>query len=1463
MAMQRFLLLSLWVFSVLVSALPKPDLTAFKNLPDRIFYFEDTSVVLYHDPTARIVYISDNEGKSWKPAPGVPSGEAVGFIEHPFDNRIAFILTKGKKHYKTMDRGKLWQSFDVPADLSLNPRPLSFHAGKKDYILYQGRVCKSTLPWSKTCEDETFYTLNGFQTSDSLLKQTSQCSWAHSTKDIPATTNPNLTFCVAFDKSNTGGFYSISSSRLFSSDDFFDKNQQIVDFGQLNPKASRGVVGLGVVSKFLIAAVKDVTGDPSGVNSEMNLYVSLDGHTWGHAKFPHASTSKLFENAYTIVESTTHSLAVDVLNHPSSAVGTLFVSNSNGTFFTQSLQNTNRNEFGYVDFENIYGVEGVGLANIVTNVEEMEHSPRAKKIKSMITFDDGRSWSSIQPPTHDESGNPIPCSSKECGLHLYSVSTPHNLGRVFSTPAPGFVLGVGSVGSHLAPYDECDTFLSTDAGVTWKMVKRGAHKYEIGDKGSIMVLADDEEPTDFVWYSWNDGKDWEKYNLGAKLRVRLLTTIPDSTSQKFILLGTLSRQDPNIGQGRHAIVFLDFALMKKRKCSQDDMEKWMARTAKGKECLMGHKQWYWRRKADVDCYVGDKFRDPEEHEENCPCEEEDYECDYNYVLQNGKCVAVGPEPIGPGVCKGESPNEKYLGSSGYRLIPGNTCTREGGVILDKQVEKDCSQAQPPEGNVTHQTFQFPSRITGHWWFRNSQARHLEDTILVHLEDGEVWQSVNEGYSWAQPRPGEKILAVYHHAYSNDRAYLIGKDKMFLTTDRGRMWTELSLPLPPNIFRLSIIHTHPDQSDWLIYIGSENCETTIGDCKAVAFYSTDHARHWKRFETYVVKCGWARDHKLKLDKELILCESFRDKKGSQKNFGFMNPLQLWAGQNFYRKKTLLFDRVVGYAKFSEYLLVGEVGSNALDLQVSLDGLHYSKGLFPPSMRLDNHAYTVLESSTKSVFLHLTTSDKDGAEWGNLLKSNSNGTYYGLSLENANRNRAGYVDFEKMIGLDGIAVMNIVANPNEAAVTRKKKLQTRITHNDGGTWKPMTPPPLDSLGQPYKCSKVGCSLHIHGYTERIDARATYSSPSAIGLMIAVGNVGEHLVDYKDSDTFLTRDGGFQWEEIHKDAHMFEFGDSGSVLVLVNDEGPTDKVLYSTNEGTSWKEYQFGDSIRAASIVTMTAETNRKFILFGHTSAGKSVAVHLDFSSITSRQCALKLEDPAHDDFELWSPSEEREEQCLFGRQTLYRRRLRDRDCSVGDQVQNLQKIVKNCQCIETDFECEFNHIRNSTGQCVLAEGAAPLPPNLEEMCLEDPDLDYWHERTAYRKIPYSTCQDGARPDWGPAHSCGGVRGRSGMFWLSIFLLPFAITGVVTYYYYRQGGYRRGAIRLPDSMRDDDSEESGVLSTIASIPWFVMGLAATAWSAIANSPIWYSVFPRQRGYRHVPVDEDARVLRFDDEE
>jgi hypothetical protein len=75
-------------------------------------------------------------------------------------------------------------------------------------------------------------------------------------------------------------------------------------------------------------------------------------------------------------------------------------------------------------------------------------------------------------------------------------------------------MGVGSVGPVLCPYVESDTFLSTDAGVTWTMVLRllpEAHKYEFGDQGGIIVAVNDEETVDFVRYSTDLGKTWYVY----------------------------------------------------------------------------------------------------------------------------------------------------------------------------------------------------------------------------------------------------------------------------------------------------------------------------------------------------------------------------------------------------------------------------------------------------------------------------------------------------------------------------------------------------------------------------------------------------------------------------------------------------------------------------------------------------------------------------------------------------------------------------------------------------------------------------------------------------------------------------------------------------------------------------------------------------------------------------------------
>ncbi|KAG8221150.1 hypothetical protein J3R82DRAFT_2696 [Butyriboletus roseoflavus] len=1436
---------------------PEVSVSHFDNLPGRLFFFEDTSSVVYHDIVTGDLYVSQDEGKSWSRAEDIPGGIVSMVIPHPFDNRYAFALTDGMTHYRTENRGKTWRSFEVLAPLSYTPKPLSFHSDKWDHILYQGTICEQ-VSWNNVCTDVTYYTTDGFSsTPEVLLKDTSSCQFAHSSKDFKHSAHENLIYCVAYDSSSVGtSHHTLSSSRLYSSPDFF----QTVDIEDLGiGKNAKGVIAFAVVSKFAVVALKDVI---SGNDGDMQLYVTVDTKEWARAQFPHASQARLRQNAYTIVESTIHSLAVDVMLQDQSTIGTLFVSNSNGTYFVESLKDTNRNMGGYVDYENVQGVAGVGIANVVMNALDVERKSAQKKLRSMITFDDGSSWSAIRAPSSDSDGKQISCDPSnldECSLHLHSVTDPHNFGPIFSSTAPGLVMGVGSIGKQLSPYEECDTFLSTDAGLSWRMVQRQAHMYEFGDTGSIILAVNDEEMTDTVNYSTDFGRTWKSFTLGVSVRAKALTTVSDATSQKFILLGQLSRKDQREGDGRYAVIHLDFAGVLPRKCGDDDYEKWYARAKPDTECLMGVKQWYNRRKADVDCYVGDKFHLPAVYGEPCICQDHDYECDYNYVRSGDECVPAGLERIPSTQCTTGNPDEKYTGSSGYRLIAGNMCDSGESKKKDDPVEKSCSQAEPQEGEVTNQIHQFNAKVLQYQFFRESS------TILVFLDDKTVWQSSNEGFTWEQRSPGEHFLGFYMHPYSNERAYLITESSKYVyTTDGGRFWHEHNAPSPPNTFGAPALRFQP-RSDLLIWIGNVECDGSAENCHAQAQYSRDHGRKWQFIEDYVVNCDWARDDELLVDSSQILCESYEDKQHSQRSFGKDNALQLISGRDYYGKKTKLFEHVVGFTKFSEYLIVAEYlpTKDSLDLQVSLDGLTFATGKFPPGMHPNTHAYTVLESSTDSIFLHMTMSEWPNPFWGNILKSNSNGTYFGLSIANVNRNEVGYVDFDKFAGLDGIALVNIVANPVEAIISGRKVLQTRITHNDGGTWKPLAPPNVDSHGKPYPCSTTSCALHVHGFTERRDARATYSSPSVVGVVMAVGNVGDALAPYTESDTFLSRDGGFIWEEVHKDAHLWEFGDSGSIILIVNDEEPTDHVLFTTDEGLSWREYKFShEKLRISTIITVPEDTSRKFMLLGYALGSRtSTIIQIDFTSLTHRKCILNEDDPAHDDFELWSPSEGRAEPCLFGRQTLYTRRKRKAECIVGKEVKTVPDIVRNCACGEDDFECEFNFVKNDEGICMPVPGTSPLVN--DDSCRSDEE--YWYDRTAYRKVTHSSCEGGQRLDHGTQHLCPGIRGHGVMFWIMVLIFPFAFTALIALWWYKKSGLARGTIRLPGDYSGGYMRSgSGVLDTLASVPWFLVGLAGIAYEYVSSRlDILVMGYRSRRGYRDLPVDEDAQILRFEDEE
>lgn len=70
--------------------------------------------------------------------------------------------------------------------------------------------------------------------------------------------------------------------------------------------------------------------------------------------------------------------------------------------------------------------------------------------------------------------------------------------------------------------DTTSTFFSRDAGVTWKEIAKGSHIYDMGDHGGIIVMANDQEATNKILFSWNEGIDWEKLIISEKVISNLL-----------------------------------------------------------------------------------------------------------------------------------------------------------------------------------------------------------------------------------------------------------------------------------------------------------------------------------------------------------------------------------------------------------------------------------------------------------------------------------------------------------------------------------------------------------------------------------------------------------------------------------------------------------------------------------------------------------------------------------------------------------------------------------------------------------------------------------------------------------------------------------------------------------------------------------------------------------------------------
>ena len=1263
---------------------PKVYPRHYDTRPFDIRYFEDSEVVLVALAQEQQGNIerSEDGGKNWSDIPDIPHGEVASLWMNPYHGERAVVLGRNKKHWITEDKGKTWRDFKIPEDRyvpALYRLPLSFHASDPGKMILKVQEDKRF-----GYKEQAYYTTNGFKDIHLLKEDTRECLWVKGTPEskfpVDDKSFKDRVLCIV------GGDLSGApeENKVLMSDDYFVEPKAVKEPVTLHGRKIKGFVNMAVIKGYIVAAAK------AEGSTELSLMVSGDGESWHQGVFQ--QEHEIHEEAYTVLESSNYSIQVDVLNtRPGSAMGVLFSSDSNGTYFTENIRHTNRNLFGMADFERITGIQGTMIVNVVKNWEEVERSPGIEKeLRSQITFDDGKEWHDMK----DRDGKPV---------HLHSITDIVNSGKVFSSPAPGLVMGVGNTGDHLHPYVDGDLWISDNAGRTWtKAPFGGAHKYEFGDQGTILVAIDSVHSTKEIKYSTDYGDTWTPYKFtDADVRADILTTVPDSTTQKFTLTG-ISRVD---GKMAYSIYTFDFTgIYGDKKCGEGDFEEWSAPDADGKDsCVMGHKQIFSRRKKDAKCLVGKTFKEAIPKLESCTCTYKDYECDFGYVPR-GQGEARTCEPTSPpkNLSECKKGTDTFESPSGFRLIPGSKC--KDGVKKDQEkVNRPCDGGKQPDtplGQVGTTITTFPGSSFKQKVYLEREPKQGEqrtgddETVVMSVarSSGSVtrmYYSRDHGKSWKPPfRGDENFQIIMRHQYDNDRVFFISPNSRTVAYSVNRMESIDSFTVPqlmnPEITPLVF---HQEKPEYLIWTSAERCPGP--DCHSVAHFSENRGGDgkWSVLARYVRNCEFIERNAGGTTNGLIYCEQKEGESTSGK-------LQLRATADLGASFETKASDILAFATMSEFIIVAQKDPKSnLRLTTSVDGQIFADAKFPHDFNVPvQNAYTVLDSSTHAIFLHVTTSSIAGFEYGRLVKSNSNGTFYVTSLDYVNRDSKGFVDFEKMHGVDGVAMVNVVANPEDADLGKAKKLRTLISHNDGAQWAPIEPPADNTEGEPWTCNTSDlkkCSLHLHSYTERDDAKHTFSSASAVGLMVAVGNVGEYLADINDKDntyTFISGDAGKSWKVAKKGRFLWEYGDQGSLVVLV-EQGATNFGYYTLDEGQNWTRFAFGtkSKVSVLDLTTMPSDNSKQFIVWFR-NEDEVGTINLDFTPTKSdRYCVSDEEHHGEDDYYLWTPEHPQQlDGCLFGQKMQYIRKKPTADCWNGERLERLHGTPTPCDCARQDFE-----------------------------------------------------------------------------------------------------------------------------------------------------------------------------------
>ena len=698
----------------------------------------------------------------------------------------------------------------------------------------------------------------------------------------------------------------------------------------------------------------------------------------------------------------------------------------------------------------------------------------------------------------------------------------------------------------------------------------------------------------------------------------------------------------------------------------------------------------------------------------------------------------------------------------------------------------------------------------------------KESIIILTEDQKLYRSESSGNSW-KPVQSDSIHQIEKLVTSKADpkllAFLGKQGQNWYSEDCGKTVKALNYNKPITNFQFN-----PKKRAWGLAESWTKCVEADLDCieSKTLYITKDLGENWEALLDHVVQFSWGSEGFIS---ELTTSIPFERIYASQNS----KPVQsLRAGWNFDINFIVSDDFFVNHEvlvphgnKFllaDRYILVAtavEADTEEVQLMVSSypEPHTFSKAELPIK-KIPEHSYTLVDTSEGAVFIQVNHFNKR-SDYGTVYISDSTGKSFSVSLLYNVRARSGFCDFQKVKGLEGIFVANIYDKdlyldniPDKKSKSQALKFQkTVITFDKGGEWKRVQAPEHDAGGKRIVCEDE-CYLNLHSVTSVYSA--VYSSDNAVGLVLGTGNVGKFL-SYKEDElnTYLSRDGGLSWTEIKTGEYIYEFGDHGAIILMADSQKATDTLFYSWNEGLTWEKLQFAEAFEVENIVIEPTATSQKFVVYGE-KAGKGKILAVDFSTFHEPVCKNPERAGKQDsDYEIWTPNTGNSNSCLMGHKTQYVRRKQEAECFNGEEFER-PVFVRNCECIEEDYECDFGFYRENTGVCKKMDSVVLDQPRCDE--------DGFKVLTkGFRKVPGNSCVGGVSDRLEPDR----VRCSSTS---NLLLVGLAGLLVACAWWARQ----KGLFKVPSCWPKDGFDRTGFFSDLTKAPEGAEELVDTGYSS-----------------------------------